>query len=173
MKQNADPDKYEYSGYEIGFDSCSQFLWADRNNEKNVIIFGVDNSSSVHIDNRNKNNLVLGEESTKVLEGAIITAEAKYLINFTESEEKILLSLHYNGSNSFLFVNSVKIYQFKAKDSEIKPYPLCLGNISKDFSLDNMKKTGLEGNVEAFSVDYDSINSSDIIDIHQYLMMKT
>ena len=162
MKQNADPDKYEYSGYKIGFDSCSQYFGADRNNEKNVIIFGVDNSSSVHIDNRNKNNLVLGEESTKVLEGAIITAEAKYLINFTESEKKILLSLHYNGSNSFLFVNSVKIYQFKAKDSEIKPYPLCLGNISKDFSLDNMKKTGLEGNVEAFSVDYDSINSSDI-----------
>ena len=51
-----------------------------------------------------------------------------------------MLSLHYNGSNSFLFVNVVKKYQFKVKDSEIKPYSLCLGNISKDFTLGNMKK---------------------------------
>ena len=51
-----------------------------------------------------------------------------------------MLSLHYNGSISFFYVNAVKIYQFKAKDSEIKPYPLCVGYISKDFTFDNMKK---------------------------------
>ena len=51
-----------------------------------------------------------------------------------------MLSLHYNGGNSFLFVNAVKMYQFKEKDSEIKPYPLCLGNTSKDFTLDNTEK---------------------------------
>ena len=49
------------------------------------------------------------------------------------------MSLHYNAANSFSYINGVKIYQFKAKESEIKPYPLCLGNISKDFTVDNMK----------------------------------
>ena len=51
-----------------------------------------------------------------------------------------MLSLHYNGSNSFLFVNAVTMYQFKAKYSEVKAYSLRFGNISKDFTLDNMKK---------------------------------
>ena len=68
-----------------------------------------------------------------------------------------MLSLPYNGSNSFLFVNGTKIHQFKAKDFEIKKYPLCLGNISKDFSVNNMKKTGLNGYVYDFSVDYNAI----------------
>ena len=64
-----------------------------------------------------------------------------------------MLSLEYNGRNSFLFVNATKIYQFKAKDSEMKPCLLCLGNILKDFTISNMKKTGLKGNVQFFSVD--------------------
>ena len=59
--------------------------------------------------------------------------------------KKNCLSLHYNGTNSYLFVNGTEIYKFKAKDSEIVASPLCLGNISKDFSVDNMKKTGLHG----------------------------
>ena len=63
------------------------------------------------------------------------------------------MRLHYNGSNSFLFVNATKIYQFKAKDSEIKKYPLCLGNISGDFPANDMKKTGLNGCVYDFAVD--------------------
>ena len=63
-----------------------------------------------------------------------------YSINFTESNKKFCLSLHYNGNNSYLFVNGTEIYKFKAKDSEIVASPLCLGNISKDFSVYNMKK---------------------------------
>ena len=70
-----------------------------------------------------------------------MTAEAKYFLNFTQSGKKIVLSLHYNASNSFLYVNAIKMYQFKAKDSKIKPYPLCLGNISKDFTTSSMNKT--------------------------------
>ena len=50
--------------------------------------------------------------------------------------------MEYNGSNSFLFINGVKMYQFKAKNSEVEPYPLCSGNISKDFAIDNKKKEG-------------------------------
>ena len=64
-----------------------------------------------------------------------------YSINFTVI--KACLSLHYNGANSYLFVNGTDIYKFKAKDSEIVANPLCLGNISKDWSTDNMKKQGL------------------------------
>ena len=83
-----------------------------------------------------------------------------------------VLSLHYNGANSYLFVNGTEIYKFKAKDSEIAASPLCLGNISKDWLVDNMKRTGLNGYVYDFSVDYDSIVVHDIKNIHKYLMEK-
>ena len=117
---------------------------------KNVIIFEVDMSSSVHIDNKNKNILILGEGPKQGLDDSTLTTEAKYRINFTQSGKRFVSSLHYNGSNRFLFVNTKKIYQFKAKDSEIKSYALCLGNISKDFTINNMKKTCLIGTVKIF-----------------------
>ena len=84
-----------------------------------------------------------------------------------------MLSLPYDRSNSFLFVNEAKRYEFKAKDSEIKPYPLCSGNNSKGFVLDNIKKTELKGDIKASSVDYDPINTSDILDIHRFSMKET
>ena len=118
--------------------------------EKNVIIFGVDNSSSVNIDSRSKNILVLGEGSTQGLEDVTVTAEAKCSVNCTESEKTFVLSLHYNRNNSFLFVNTVKIYLFRAKDSKIKLYPVCLGNISKDFTLDDMKKNLIKKRYKSF-----------------------
>ena len=83
-----------------------------------------------------------------------------YSINFTNT--KFCLSLHYNGANSYLFVNGTEIHKFKAKDSEIVVNPLCLGNISKDFPVDNMKKTGLNGYVYDFSIDYNAIAVDDI-----------
>ena len=92
-----------------------------------------------------------------------------YSINFTVTNKKFCLSLHNNGANSYLFVNDTDIYKFKAKDFEILVGPICLGNISKDWSLDNMKKTGL---LNYFSVDYDPIAVDDIKDIHKYLMKK-
>ena len=90
-----------------------------------------------------------------------------YKINFTEKNKKFCLSLHYNGANSYLFVNGTEIYKFKAKGSETVASPLCLGNISKDFSVDNVKKTGLNGYVYDFSVDYDAIAVDDILDLHK------
>ena len=63
-----------------------------------------------------------------------------YSINLTDNNNKICLSLHYNGVNSYLFVNGIEVYNFKTKDSEIVATPLCLGNISKDFSVNNMEK---------------------------------
>ena len=83
--------------------------------------------------------------------------------------KRFRLSLHYNGANSFLFVNGVEIHKFKVKDSETVATLLYLGNSSKDFSVDNMKKTRLNGYVFDFSVDFDAIAVNDILDIHKYL----
>ena len=95
-----------------------------------------------------------------------------YLINFNENNKKFCLSLLYNGANSYLIVNDVEIRKFKAKDSEIIVTPLCLGNISKDFLVDNMRKTGLFRYVYDFNVDYDAVTIYGILDIHKYLMKK-
>ena len=88
------------------------------------------------------------------------------------TKNNICLSLHYNEANSYLFVNGKETVKFKAKYSEIAASPLCLGNISKDWSVDNMKKTGFTGYVYDFSVDYDSTDVDDIKYIHKYLMKK-
>ena len=82
--------------------------------------------------------LVLGIGPTQGLEHTL-TAEKMYSINFTVTNKKFCLSLHYNGANSYLFVNGTEIYKFKAKDSEIVLGPMCLANISKDWLVDNMK----------------------------------
>ena len=95
-----------------------------------------------------------------------------YPINFTENNKTLCLSFHYNGANSYLFVNGIEIYKFKANDSEIVATPLCLGNISNDQTVDNMKKTGLNEYVYDFTVDYNAIAVNDILDIHKYLMKK-
>ena len=95
-----------------------------------------------------------------------------YSINFTVTEKKFYLSSHQNGANTYLFVNGTEIYKLKAKDSEIVASPLCLGNVPKDWSTDNMKRTGFNGYVYDFSVDYDAINVDDIKNIHKYLMEK-
>ena len=88
-----------------------------------------------------------------------------YSINFTKQNTKFYSNFHYNGANSYLFVNGTEIIRFKAKDSEIAPYPLFLGNISKDWSVDIMKKTRLKGYAYDFSVDYNGIVVADILDI--------
>ena len=118
-----------------------------------------------------KDILILGKGPTQGLEHTP-AAEKLYSINFTKEKNNFCLSLHYNGVNSYVFVNGIEIIKFKAKDSEINPYELCLGNISKDWSVDNMKKTGLKGCVYYFSVDYNTIEVSYILDIHKYLMGK-
>ena len=135
---------------------------------QNVLIFGVDMSFSANIDNKKKDILVLGIGPTQGLEHTL-TAEKMYSINFTVTKKKFCLSLHYNGANSYLFVNGIEIYKFKAKDSEIVATLLCLGDISKDWSIDNMKKQDL---MAMFSVDYDAKDVQYIKDIHMYLMKK-
>ena len=82
------------------------------------------------------------------------------------------MSLHYNGANSYLFANRTEIIKFKAKDTEIVASPLCLGNISKDCSTDNIRKSSFTGYVYDFSVGYDAITVDNIKDIHKHLMKK-
>ena len=125
LTKNADIDKYGYSGYGIGFDRRSSFSFPGGGFGQNVLIFGADMSSSAHIDNKKKDILVLGKGPTQGL-GHTLTAEKTYSINFTGAQNKFCLSLHYNGENSYLFVNGTKIIKFKAKDSEIVATPLCL-----------------------------------------------
>ena len=172
MTKNADVDEYKYSKYGIAFDGTSRFSFPGGGNGQNVIIFGVDMNSSIHIDNKGKDILILGKGPTQGLGEHSLTAEKMYSVNFTDNGEKYCLSLHYNGANSYLFVNGTEIYKFKAKDSEIVASPLCLGNISKDQSIDNMKRMGSNGNVYNFSVDYDATDVDDIKGIHKYLIKK-
>ena len=99
--------------------------------------------------------------------------QKKYIqLTLLKKIQNLSLSLHYNGANSYLFVNGKEIHKFTAKDSEINPYELCLGNISKDWSVDDMKKTSLKGYVYDFSVDDDAISNFDITNILKYLMKK-
>ena len=139
---------------------------------KNVIIFGVDMSSSVHVDNKRQDILILDEGPSQVLDNTTLTVEKNYSINFTEHNKMFCLSLHYNGANSYLFVNGVEIIKFKVRDSAINAIPLCLGKIWKIFSVDYMKKTGFYGCFYDFSIDYDAIAVDDILDIPKYLMKK-
>ena len=171
LTKNADIEKYKYSCYGIGFDRKSSFSFPSGGFGQNVSIFDADMSTSIHIDNKKKDILVLGRGPTQGLESTL-TAEKMYSINFTVTKKKFCLSLHYNGRNSYIFVNGTKICKFKAKDSVIVASPLCLGNIFKDCSTDNMKKTGLTGYVYDFSADYNAATLDDIKDIHKYLMKK-
>ena len=88
------------------------------------------------------------------------------------TKKKFCLSLHYNGANRYFFVNGTGIYKFKAKDSEIVANPLCLENMSKDWSIENLKKAGFNGYVYDFSVNYDATDVDNIKNIHKYLMKK-
>ena len=171
LTKNADIDRYKYSGYGTGFDRRGNFSFPGTGLEQNVMIFGIDMRSSIKIDNRKKDILILGKSPTQGLE---LTPSAKkmYSINFTEHNKNVCLSLHYNGANSYLFVNGKEIHKFKAKDSKIIATPLCLGNTSKDLTVDNMKKAGLNGCVYDFTVDYDAISVDDILNIHNHLMKK-
>ena len=169
LTKHVDIDQYKYCGYGIGFDRKEEFSFGNGFG-RNSIILGADMSSSIHDNNKAKNILVLGKDFVQGSYNTTIYAEKLYSINFTENNNKFCLTLHCNGDNSYLFVNGTEIHKFKAKVSEIVTSPLFLGDVSEEFSADNTKKTGLNGYVYDFSVDYDVIEVDDILDIHKYLM---
>ena len=152
LTKNNDINEYKYLGYGIGFDSKETFSHPNIGGVcQNVKIFGAE-MSSAHANNTTKNILIVGEGFTPGLDDTTRYAKNMYSINFTATKKKFCLSLHFNGANSYLFVNGTEIIKFKTKDSEIVAYPLCLGNISEDFSVANIKKTGLYGSIFNFSV---------------------
>ena len=172
ITKNTDVDKYEYSGYGIGFDGRGVFTHPTGSFGNNAIIFGVDMSLSVHIDNKGKDILILGSGPTQGLGECSLTVEKMYSINFSATGKRFCLSLYYNGTNSYLFVNGTEMIKFKAKDSELTSTILCLGSISNNFSVSNIKKTGLYETVYEFSIDYVAISVDNILNIHKYLTKK-
>ena len=117
LTKNADNDKHKYSGYGIGFDSEGNFSHPSGGLGKSVIIFGADMSSSLHATNKTRNILVLGRDFIQGIDNTTIYAEKMYSTNFTGANNKFCLSLHYDGNDSYLFVNGKEIINFKAKDS--------------------------------------------------------
>ena len=134
LTKNAGIDKYKYSGYGIGFDRRGLYLLPNGRFSRNVIISGVDMSSPVHVDNKEKDILILGKGPTQGLGEHLLTAEKTYSVNFSDNGDKYCLSLHCNRGNKYLLVNGKEIITFKAKDSAIVATLLCLGNILKDWS---------------------------------------
>ena len=96
ITKNADVGKYVFTSYGVGFDSSSEFSLPDVSSGKNVIIFGADMSSSVHINNKEKDILIFGFGPTQGLDNTTLTAEAQYSINFSRSQRKFCLCLHYD-----------------------------------------------------------------------------
>ena len=169
-----DTDKYIYSGYGLGFDSTSQFTHPQSGMARNIIIFGVDLSNSVNATSKAQNVLILGYGLTQEVNNTTIYAEKMYSPNFSAENKIFCLSLHYNGDNSYLFVNGKEVTKFKAKKSEIKTNQLTLGSISTSANLasSDIEDSKLYGNVYAFSVDYSVISNDKILDIHAHLMKK-
>ena len=169
-----DTDKYIYSGYGLGFDRTAQFSHPQGGMARNIIIFGVNSSNSIHATNKTQNILILGHGLTQKVNNTTISAEKMYSPNFSADNKIFRLSLHYNGENSYLFVNGKEVTKFKAKKPEINADQLTIGSISTsaNLSISNIEDSKLYRNVYDFSVDYRAISNDKIQDIHAYLMKK-
>ena len=141
---------------------------------RNIIIVGVNSSSSIHATNKTQNILILGHVLTQKVNNTTIYAEKIYSPNFSAENKIFCLSLHYNGDNSYLFVNGEEVTKFKVKKCEIKANQLTLGSISTsaNLSIGDIEDSKLYGNVYVFSVDYSAISNDKIQDIYAYLMKK-
>ena len=115
-----DTDKYIYSGYGLGFYSTGQLSHPQGGMDRNIIIFGVNSSNSIHATNKTQNIVILGHGLTQKVNNTTIYAEKMYSPNFIAENKIFCLSLHYNGVNSYLFVNGKEVTKVKAKKSEMK-----------------------------------------------------
>ena len=116
--KNSFKGKYVYSGYGIAFDGKGS--WSFGNDlARNLVIFGVDNSSSSHTYNHKNMFLVLGKEDTFGINGSIGAPEKKFSINFSKSKTQFFLSFNYIGDNSYLFLNGKEIYKFKVDNKKV------------------------------------------------------
>ena len=128
------------------------------NNGRNVLIFGVHEFSLVHKNNKANNIFIMGDGIVQGINDTTLYAEKLYSQNFTTVNKKFVLSLHYNGDDSYLFINGKRKLKFKAKDDQVVKEILCLGNISDDWTAANAQKTGFWDEMCDFAVDYTSTN---------------
>ena len=171
-KNAKDTSKHKYAEYGICFDEGGTFSKGGINNGRNVLIFGVHENSLVHANNKANSIYVMGDFIVQGINDTTLYAEKLYRQNLTSANKKFVLSLHYNGDDSYLFVNGKRELKFKAKDDQIVKEILCLGNISDDWTDANAQKTGFWGEIYDFAVDYTSTNIGDIYNVHRYLMKK-
>ena len=179
-KDATDNSKNNYKGYGICFDERSQFGhtiteggFTHTTNGRNILIFGEDKSSSVHATNRVNHIYLMGEGLTQGMNNTTIYVEKNYYRNFTDPGKTFVLSLHYNGDNSYLFVNGRQELKFKAKTDQLVKEKLCIGNLSDQWTASESEKTGLYGNIHDFLVDYQAVvGVGPIYDMHRYLMTK-
>ena len=143
ITKDTDYSRNNYTGYGICFDEGRGFSKGNISNGKNVIIFGVHESSLVHTNNKANNIFVMGDLFVQGINDTTLYTEKLYSQNFTEANKKFVLSLHYNSDNSYLFVNSKQELKFKAKNKEIIDEKLCLGNLSSEWTINESEKTGL------------------------------
>ena len=153
-KNSTDTSKHKYKGYGICFDEGGMFSMGNYNNGRIVLIFGVHENSVIHSNNKANSIFIMGDVFVQDINDTTLCAEKKYSQNFTAVNKKFVLSLHYNGDNSYLFVNGKQGLKFKAKDDQIVKEILCLGKISDDWTAANAQKTGLWGEIYDFAVDY-------------------
>ena len=180
ITKNTDSSKNNYTGYGLCFDEGGKFGHTVRQgnfdrttNAKNVIIFGVDMSSSIHATNRANKIYVMGKDFIQGFNGTTIYAEKLFYNNFTKFGVNFVLSLHYNGENSYLSANCRQELKFKVKDDQIINEKLCLGNLSSEWTTSESEKTGVYENIYDFVVDFKAINGvKPIYDMHRYLMTK-
>ena len=175
-----DTSKYKYKGYGIFFDEGGTFShritergFTHTTLGRNAIIFGADMSFSKHATNRANNIYVMGDGLMQGINDTTIYAEKNYWRNVTDPGKKYILSLHYNGDNSYLFVNGRQEFKFKAKYDQLVKEKLCIENLSDQWTTSESEKTGLYGNIDDFLVDYQAIvGVGPIYDMHRYLMTK-
>ena len=147
-KNATDNSKNNYKGYGICFDERSEFghtitegSHAHTTDARNVLIFGADMSSSVHATNRANHIYLMGTGLTQGINDTTIYAEKNFYRNFTDFGKKFVLSLHYNGDNSYLFVNGRQELKFKSKTDQLVKEKLCIGNLSDQWTTSESEKT--------------------------------
>ena len=179
-KNATDNSKNNYKGYGICFDEKSDFDhtitvggFSHTTDARNVLIFGVDMSFSVHTTNRANNIYLMGRGFTQGINATMIYVEKNFYRNVTDPGKKFVLSLHYNGDDSYLFINGRQELKFKAKTDQLVKEKLCIGNLSDQWTTSESEKTGLYGSIYDFVVDYEQIvGVKTIYDLHRYLMIK-
>ena len=148
-KNATDNSKNNYKGYGICFYERSEFghtitegSHAHTTDARNVLIFGAEMSFSVHATNRANHIYLMGTGLKQGINDTTISAEKDFYRNFTDFDKKFVLSLHYNGDNSYLSVNGRQELKFKAKTDQLVKEKLCIGNLSDQWTTSESKKLG-------------------------------